>query len=224
MLTIAGLVQISGSSVSPLPDYTALQKRLATATPSPVQEAKYSPANQPAACPALSTTWQANGDTLPPKPDAALCQCMYQSLNCVPVSDLQTKDYGALFSYICANDAKACQGISGNTSTGVYGAYSMCNSTQQLGYVLDQYYQHQKSDKTACDFKSQAHVVQGASDPGCSASLSAANSQNQQIPSNNGGGNAGGSGPNNAAPSMGGLAMSAYVVMAMALGGAMVVV
>ena len=67
--------------------------------------------------------------------------------------------------------------IAVNTTNGVYGPYSMCNSTQKLGIVLDAYYKDQKSDKTACDFKGKAKLVSAAgAASSCSAGLQSASS------------------------------------------------
>jgi 1,3-beta-glucanosyltransferase GAS1 len=103
---------------------------------------------------------------------------MWSSLSCVPEASLNTTAYSAIFDYICGADPTACKGINGNTTTGVYGAYSMCNTTQQLGYVLDAYYKAQSSDSTACDFEGQAVTTKGTTASTCSAKLASASSEN----------------------------------------------
>ncbi len=156
---------------------------------------------------------------------------MYNTLTCVPSASTSTKSYGAIFDYICDHDAKACSVISANTSSGVYGPYSMCNDTQKLGAVLDAYYKDQNSDKTACDFNGQADVVKpvGAASS-CSAALSSASAAASVAATATSGG---GSGPakssNIAAPIamknmlvIGDIAVGAYVVVAMVVGAGMV--
>ena len=228
-LVDSGLVSVDGSSVKTLADYASLSSRVAQATPASTSSDAYTPSNSPAACPVLSSEWESNGDTLPPTPDSSLCTCMYSSLSCVPEPGLNTTAYGDIFGYICFNDPKSCTGIGANTTTGVYGAYSMCNATQQLGYVLDQYYKGQGSASGACDFQGQAVVTKAAGTTGgCSASLASASSANSVAATAT---DAGGSSQTskNAAPTpmrqvlnIGDLAIGLYVLVAMGVGAGMV--
>lgn len=174
-----GLVSVvDSSSVKKFAAYTALSSRVAAATPSSVSMAAYSPTNSAAACPAIGASWAA-ASSLPPTPDSELCECMFNSISCAPASSLDEDDYGDIFSYICGADPDSCAGVNGNASTGVFGAYSMCNSTQKLGYVLDTYYKAQKSASDACDFDGQAVTQSGASASGdCKTKLASASSAN----------------------------------------------
>ena len=64
-------------------------------------------------------------------------------------------------------------------STGVYGAFSMCNSTQQLGYALNQYYISQGNSQYACDWNGQAQIIKpAATAASCSAKLASASASN----------------------------------------------
>ncbi|KAK3936637.1 beta-1,3-glucanosyltransferase [Diplogelasinospora grovesii] len=228
-----GLVSISGSSASTMKDYDTLKTRMASVNPSSTSMAAYTPTNSPAACPALGSDWAANGDTLPPTPDDNLCNCMFNSLSCVPAASTNVTAYGDIFGYICGASPSACAGINGNTTTGVYGAYSMCNSTQQLGYVLDAYYKSQGSASTACDFNGQAVVAKpAAAQSSCSASLASASSVNAvaaTATSASGTGSGSTTSSNVAAPvpmknlfTMGDMAVGLYVVVAMGVGAGMV--
>ncbi|OAA56536.1 glycoside hydrolase family 72 [Niveomyces insectorum RCEF 264] len=173
-----GLVSASGSKASTLADYDTLKTVIAKVNPSSTAMSAYSPTNSPAACPAVGSNWVAS-DTLPPTPDNATCACMFSSLSCVPKSGLNTSDYGDLFGSICGADASACNGISANTSTGVYGAFVMCDATEQLAYALDTYYKNQKSASTACDWNGQAQVVTPAkAASSCSSLLASASASN----------------------------------------------
>ena len=62
-----------------------------------------------------------------------------------------------------------------DASTGTYGAYSMCNSTEQLGFVLDQYYSAQPSSQraSACGFSGSATLKSAAKATGVCSSLMA---------------------------------------------------
>ena len=173
-----GLVSIKGSAASTMKDYDTLKTRLASVQPSSTSMDDYKPTNSPAACPELGEFWKVKGETLPPTPDSTLCDCMFNSISCAPASDLSTKDFGAIFSYICGAAPDVCAGINGNTTNGVYGAYSMCNAKQKLGYVLDAYYSSQNQASTACDFDGKAVVQQGKAASSCTDSLASASSAN----------------------------------------------
>ncbi|KAI1138428.1 carbohydrate-binding module family 43 protein [Hypoxylon sp. FL0543] len=170
-----GLVKVNGNTASPMKNYKVLQSKLADVKPSSTSMAAYNPTNSPAACPAIGKDWKA-ADALPPTPDSDLCDCMYNSLSCAPVDDLDVKDYGDIFGYVCKNDPSACAGIKSDAETGVYGPYVMCNPKQQLGHVLNAYYSNQNSASDACDFNGAANVVSPKSDSSCQASLAKANS------------------------------------------------
>jgi len=125
----------------------------------------YTPTNTPQPCPGVSSSWAVKGQALPPTPDSFLCDCMWKTLSCVPSSGLNGSDYGDLFGNICGASANACKGIAADTKTGTYGAFGMCNATQQLGYALDTYYRNAGSKNSnnkqaACDWKGQAVVVE----------------------------------------------------------------
>lgn len=128
---------------------------MATINPTTIALSAYNPISAPQACPSLNFTWNAN-QRLPPSPNTTVCNCMYDLLTCLPVPTLPLASYASLFSTACTKDPKYCAGIAGNTTTGNYGAFSMCNDTQKLGYVLDMYYRSQGSAASACDFHGQA--------------------------------------------------------------------
>lgn len=233
-----GLVSVKGSTASTLKDYDTLKTRMSSVKPSSTAMSAYQPTNSPAACPAVTDDWAVKGNVLPPTPDSSLCDCMFSALSCVPDSSTEPKDYGSIFGFICGADPEACVGINGNTTSGVYGAYSMCNAKQQLGYVLDQYYANQKFAKDACDFKGKAAVRNPQEDSKCTAALasaSAANSVAATATSDAGSGGSGaggeaaassnaaaGAGPFRGGFAMGELAMGLYVVVAMGVGAGMV--
>lgn len=172
-----GLVSVaSGSnSVSTLSDFSVLSSQIAKVSPTGVQMNSYSPSNSPRACPAQDATWAVQATPLPPTPDSSVCQCMYNSLSCVIKSNVAAKAYGDIFGYVCGQDPKACAGIATSPSNGTYGAYSMCNSTEQLGFVLNQYYLNQGASASACSFGGSATLKAATSATGgCSAAIQAA--------------------------------------------------
>jgi hypothetical protein len=150
---------------------------MAQITPSGVQMGSYNPSNSPQACPAVQTgTWEAKNSPLPPAANPALCSCMYNSISCVVKSGVSTQNYGQLFGQVCGYGT-SCAGINASALTGVYGAYSMCNSTEQLSFAFNQYYISQSNAASACNFAGSAVLKSAASAAGsCSALLSQAGS------------------------------------------------
>jgi len=167
-----GLVTVSSgsSSVSTLADFNNYSKQIATVSPTIVTASAYTPTNSAQACPATAS-FAAAASPLPPTPDASVCNCMYQSLACVPAAAVDKADYGTLFSYVCGNSAKSCAGILANGTTGTYGKYSGCNDVQKLGYVLDQYYHAQGASSYNCQFSGSAVLRPSATPSGSCASV-----------------------------------------------------
>ena len=186
-------------------------------------------------CPKLDDNWQANS-ILPPAPDKKLCDCMVKSRSCVPKSGLSSKKYGDIFSFICTKSPQSCVGINGNATTGIYGAYSMCDDQSKLAFVLDAYYNSQNKAKDACDFSGSAQLVSGSSDSSCSSALASASDVNKKAatatgPVGGGAAKATGTGDSFAmhgAPvarlfSVGDFAIGLYMLVALCVGAGMVV-
>lgn len=170
-----GLVSVvNTASVSKLPDFTSLSAQLAKATPSNTKSSAYVVSNTVAqACPATGTAWAA-ASALPPIANAELCTCMMSSLSCQANTGLTGNQTATLFSTVCGLDSAACSGITTNATTGVYGAYSMCSSYQQLSFAFDQYYKAQGKASTACDFGGNAKTHTSSTSSSCSSLLSQA--------------------------------------------------
>ncbi|KAI1774470.1 carbohydrate-binding module family 43 protein [Hypoxylon cercidicola] len=230
-----GLVKINGNKASTMKNYNVLQSKLADVKPSSTSMAAYNPTNSPAACPAISKDWKASAEVLPPTPDSSLCDCMVSASSCVPSDDLDEKDFGDIFGYICSNDAAACAGIKSDTQAGVYGPYGMCNPKQQLAHVLNAYYTNQNGASNACDFNGAAKVVSSSADSSCDAALQKASSAVAVAATATAGSatssSTGDSTENAAAPasvrmgafmSMGDMAISLYMLVAMGVGAGMV--
>ncbi|KAF2219949.1 family 72 glycoside hydrolase [Elsinoe ampelina] len=166
-----GLVSVSGNSASKLPDFTALSSRMRSATPTGVNSASYSPTNSPAACPTVGSEWAAAASPLPPTPNQELCSCMVQSVECVASSSIADEDFSQLFSTVCGMSGSPCAGINTNSSNGAFGAYGMCNATEQLSFAFNAYYQAQKKNANACNFGGAASVKSASSGGGSCSSL-----------------------------------------------------
>ncbi|KAK3402611.1 Glucanosyltransferase-domain-containing protein [Sordaria brevicollis] len=234
-----GLVKVSGNDAKTLKNYDKLKTAVLGAKPETVDMDSYTPDNEPAECPDVTKNWQVTGKALPPTPDESLCECMFNSLTCVPDKNLKAEEYGDIFGTVCGNDKDACAGILGDPSTGVYGAYAMCNAKQQLGYVMDQYYKNQKYASHACSFNGAASPNgSGKADASCSAALKSADAANAvAATATAGSGNGGTDGGDAAAAtsssfaspvamksffSVADMAVGLYVVVAMGVGAGMV--
>lgn len=228
-----GLVDVSGNTVTPRADYTYLSSEMASATPSSVSAASYTPTNTAAqACPTVGTQWQASSN-LPPTPNSKLCSCMVSSLSCVATSGLSDTKIADLFGTVCGLGPHVCDGIAANSTTGVYGAYSMCESTDKLSFAFNAYYQSQNSASTACSFGGSAQTQNaGQASSDCQPLLAQAGPSGTGTVSSSPSGTAGGTstptktgaGSSLVAPSfdMGLLHVGAYVVIAMLSGAGMI--
>jgi hypothetical protein len=144
---------------------------MAQIAPTGVQIDSYNPSNSAAACPAVSSgSWGAVASPLPPSANPELCTCMYNSLSCAVKSNIDEDDYGQLFGLVCGYGS-SCAGIVAEASNGTYGAYSACNSTEQLSFAFNQYYNSQGKASTACDFGGAAGIKKAASASGTCGSL-----------------------------------------------------
>ncbi|KAG5949631.1 hypothetical protein E4U53_005802 [Claviceps sorghi] len=175
-----GLVKVTGDKATKLKDFDALKKQIMKADPKTTNMADYKPSGKMSTCPKLTDNWRANS-ALPPSPDQKLCDCMSKSRSCVPKSGLSVKKYGDIFTFICTKSPESCSGITANATTGVYGAYSMCDAQAKLAYVLDAYYTKQNKASTACDFDGSAQTASGNSDSSCAAALASASDINKKV-------------------------------------------
>ncbi|KAH9819854.1 Glucanosyltransferase [Teratosphaeria destructans] len=153
-----GLVSVDGNTVSTLSDFDNYSRQIANITPSSVAMSAYSPSNSPAACPGTGSSWAAVATPLPPTPNQELCSCMYDTLSCVVSSSTNSSGYGTLFGEVCGYGDEICAGFAANATTGSYGAYGMCNSTEQLALAFNNYYLKQSSQASACDFGGSATI------------------------------------------------------------------
>ncbi|SMQ55427.1 unnamed protein product [Zymoseptoria tritici ST99CH_1A5] len=204
-----GLVKVDGDSVSTLKDFDNYKAQIAKAKPSGVEMDSYSPTNSPADCP-TANDWSAQSSPLPPTPNEELCGCMYQTLSCVASSNLDSEDFGKTFGTVCGLGDDVCAGIAANATTGDYGAYSMCNSTEQLSFVLNQYYLSQNSAQDACDFDGAATLKDSQTPSGnCNSLLKEAGSDGTGSVSSSPTGGKSGSGSKSGATSKGAAGYSA---------------
>lgn len=167
-----GLVSVDGNKVKTLDDYNNLKKELASISPSSVKKDSYTPSSTSLKCPATDSNWKA-ATQLPPTPDKDVCSCLKDSLSCVLDNDVDEKDYGDLFSFLCDNIG--CDDIQANGTSGSYGSYSFCDADVKLSYLMDKYYQSKGKNKSDCSFSGSASLVSATSQASsCKAKLSSA--------------------------------------------------
>ncbi|KAH8668536.1 beta-1-3-glucanosyltransferase-like protein [Xylariales sp. PMI_506] len=176
-----GLVNISGSSVIPNPDFTSLKSQLATVSPSSTQSSAYTPTNKALSCPSLSATfgtgsatgtWSVQPTALPPVVNPALCSCEAAAVSCGVATDDATT-YGDVFDFICGSADGICDGISHNATTGEFGAISGCDPKEQLAFVANLYYSAHSKSSGACSFGGVATVQSAATASTCSSLIAA---------------------------------------------------
>ncbi|KAI9926703.1 hypothetical protein ASPWEDRAFT_55169 [Aspergillus wentii DTO 134E9] len=169
-----GLVSVDGDKVSTLKDFSNLSSQMQKATPTGVNSASYTATPSSPACPSVGADWGSSKE-LPPSPNEELCECMVKSLSCAVKSDVSAKEIGKLFGTIYElgqkSGPKSFPGIESNTTSGEYGAYSMCNSSQRLSFAMNAYYQKQGKADTACDFDGNAETKSASSSSGDCSSL-----------------------------------------------------
>lgn len=169
-----GLVLVAGDTVLTLVDFANLKLQLALVLPLTTSVAATTLGAVPAAlaaaflCPAEYVDWAALTN-LPPTPDEQICGCMQQSLQCVVLPSVLQKDYSDLYAYVC--DHVLCDGVNGNGTTGEYGAYSGCNATEKINFVLNLYYLEAGGGDSNCDFLGSATLQLAATASLCAAYL-----------------------------------------------------
>lgn len=117
-------------------------------------------------CPADNARINASGK-LPPTPDKAACTCVNdKALSCHVISATANNPakLGALTDYACSLLGQAnassvtCDNISGNGTTGVYGALSFCSPEVKLNYAMSSFWEIDQKD-TSCDFGGNATLT-----------------------------------------------------------------
>ena len=168
-----GLVSADGDKIKTLQDYSYLSGQMKSATPTGVNSAKYAVTTTVGrSCPTVDATYWLAASDLPPSPNADLCECMYNELECVPVDDISTKQMTNTFNFL-GGIKGVMDGVSHNATTGKYGGYSMCNTKQRLGWAMNRYYQKLNKASDACGFNGAATVTSTTKASSCSAQSSA---------------------------------------------------
>jgi hypothetical protein len=226
-----GLVTVPAGSTAatPLPDFTNLASQMALVNPTGVMSSQYKPSNAPQACPPVASgVWAAKASPLPPTPNQQLCSCMTASLACNVASTVDSTAYGTLFGTVCGyGGGAACAGIKADPATGTYGAYSMCDAQEQLGFVFNQYYLSQNSAATSCNFQGAAKVQNAASPASsCTALLNQAGAQGTGTvtsqPSAVGGSGTSGSGKKSGAAALVPMVAGVWVVLSGLVGAGLI--
>lgn len=169
-----GLVSIVSDQVSTLTDFDNLKSQLLSISPSLATVATTaSSQGSTLSCPTEMSSWKASTN-LPPTPDDSICSCMENSLTCVVDSSVSSDDYADLYSYVCGQ--VSCDGVTGNGTSGDYGAYSGCDSEERLNFVLNLYYIEANNGASGCDFSGSASTKSASTASSCVAVLLSAGS------------------------------------------------
>ncbi|KAJ9103607.1 hypothetical protein QFC20_004763 [Naganishia adeliensis] len=164
MVTFSGT---DGQQVQTSDDFTRLASQLKNITSPPNTPTESSVQVTQGVCPAAeNATFQAS-ETLPPTPNDAVCDCLYEkSFSCVVAAETANKPdiVGALTDYACSllgasNASASCDPIASNGSTGVYGPLSYCSPSVKLSYIFSAYYEANNRRADACDFSGNATAV-----------------------------------------------------------------
>lgn len=226
------MVELDDGKAKKLKDFGAFKKQMEKVDPKGTTLDEYTAKNiELRQCPNISGTWKAH-EKLPPTPNRELCKCMVKSLSCKAKDDIDPEDLGDLFSSVCGMDKEACAGFATNPKKGSYGAYSMCNPTEQLSHAYNTYYELNGKKDTACDFDGTAELDDAEKPEGNCAKLikeagkDGSGTVNAAPTAGDGEGSA--SGTSAASPlaipsfNFGILSLSAYLVCAMTAGAGMI--
>jgi X8 domain len=169
-------VEISNDlNVTYRPGYFSLSKQLALLQPTPVQMNSYMPVNTELPCYNLNITEvlgkrecnctayggkEIINPVLPFTPNARVCSCMLQSIDCVVRPGLDEEMIRNSERDMCAKNQTWCSATRSNISEGLYPSYLFCNNTESLSWELQQQYLHNGNDSAACS--SAGGVIQHA--------------------------------------------------------------
>ncbi|KAM3124191.1 hypothetical protein CJJ07_000645 [Candidozyma auris] len=181
-----GLVSTDGNSVSTMTDYSYYSEQMNKISPNLAKSDDVSvDKSKTFECPASAKTWEAS-PSLPPTPDEGICDCIQKSLKCVVSDDVDEDDYGELFGEVCGK-LDSCDAVSVNGKNGTYGAVSFCSNKEKLSYIINQYYESQDGDKSACDFDGSASLAKSSnSESSCQAVVSSVSAHAQVTGSTSG--------------------------------------
>lgn len=183
MVTFSG----NGQTVQTSGDFERLAAEY-NSTTTPTGPAKSTATQGRIDCPAEDGNFLAN-NTLPPTPDASVCNCINQNAFACRVKDSTADEpakVGALIDYACSllgqsGSGANCDAIAGNGTSGVYGPLAMCSPAIKLSYAMSAYYGVNPLT-SSCDFGGNATIVEGGPNTTKDAS-DAANSCLAQQPS-----------------------------------------
>ncbi|KAA1468466.1 carbohydrate-binding module family 43 protein/Glycoside hydrolase family 72 protein [Dentipellis sp. KUC8613] len=172
-----GMVTISsdGTTVTTSTDFNNLKAQYGQASgPNSPSQSSAGSSSYPN-CPASNSSLLVS-TTLPPTPNDAACQCLQNNLSCqfTPKTSNTSAIVGSLLDTACSLIGSAggnCNAISGDGSSGTYGAVSACDPSVKLSFVMSQYYEATNRNAQSCDFSGNATVNANAP-----SSVSAANS------------------------------------------------
>jgi hypothetical protein len=228
-----GVVEVKGDKAERMDNFFELKKAHKAVDPKGVEEDDYTPKGDRETCPEIGEVWRAN-TRLPPTPESELCKCAVAKSECTVGEAVKEKDFGEIFDYICDAKGELCTAIQGNGTTGIYGAYSMCDNRSKLTILLGLYYEEQGGAADACDFDGLAEVKKSSAKSSCDEALESASKVNEEAATATGAMSEGTGGADDedfgviGTPmarlfSIGDMAVGLYMVVALGVGATMVV-
>lgn len=173
-----GTLSADGSTFTPNTDFSNLKSQYLSVSPTAQSSSSYTPTiSLPVTCPPSNASWPVS-TAIPPTPNSAVCSCVVGNLTCTStLTDADLAQVGTAINTVCAQQGASagCAAISGNGTTGVYGALSFCDPVQALDIALDAYYEGQGRVATACAFGGVGTV--GSGGPTATSAVASATSQ-----------------------------------------------
>ncbi|PVV03721.1 hypothetical protein BB560_001793 [Smittium megazygosporum] len=160
-----GLVKLgpNGFGVSEVIDGDRLARVYATPSKSNIKMNSYDPELKHSECPEVSDNWRVAPIDVP-IPNRALCDCMFESLECTlnpknSHTDEAKKEVSSILQYQCG--INECKDIATDTEKGNYGVFSMCSPIQRASYIMNSnYIKHGRQASMCSNDKLNSKIIQ----------------------------------------------------------------
>ncbi|SCW00046.1 LAFE_0B08262g1_1 [Lachancea fermentati] len=147
-----GVVKITNNNqVKELEDFKHLVSQFSRVNPKGVTKKDYmavkTRSDKSKQCPSITSTWKASW-AIPKTPDVTKCGCLDEILPCLVRRPKSPARYKELFDYVCGQ--VDCSDINSNGTSGEYGAFSDCSTSQKLSLEISKLYLRSGNSGTEC--------------------------------------------------------------------------